>query len=177
MNEPLNTSVNPDADGLVGAVTEWPSNVLPSTKYRWCDGSLLSRTEFSLLFSRLGELHGVGDGSTTFGIPNLVDKLVRGTDGSSGNEVGTTGGSSAATMPAHDHPAGSLAVSPHSHSGGTDTGIANPGAGSFYGVSASISTSQTGSASPAVTGNTGSAGGSGDNWPPFVRLRHIIKVL
>jgi hypothetical protein len=90
--------------------------------------------------------------------------------------VGGTGGTKAATMPSHTHPAGTLAVSPHTHSGGTDTGIVNPGAGADVGVSATIATSQTGSASPGLTGDTGSTGAGGDNMPPFATVRYIIKV-
>lgn len=168
----LDTAVDPDADGLVGGVTAWPSNALPSAKYRFCDGSTVSRTEFSLLFSRLGTLHGVGDGSSTFALPNLVDKLVRGTDGSAGNEVGTTGGTSAASLPAHTH-GHTLAVSAHTHQSFDIV----PGGVLAAGTTYTWSYPQGGSTAPSISGSINSAGsGTGDNWPPFVRLRHIIKV-
>lgn len=38
-----------------------------------CDGSAISRTQFSELFRLLGETEGPGDGSTTFNLPNYLD--------------------------------------------------------------------------------------------------------
>jgi len=48
-----------------------------------CDGTLLSRTTYALLFAAIGTTFGVGDGSTTFAIPDLRGRFVRstGTDG------------------------------------------------------------------------------------------------
>ena len=37
-----------------------------------CDGSEVSRTDFPQLFEEIGTEWGVGDGTTTFNIPNLV---------------------------------------------------------------------------------------------------------
>lgn len=37
-----------------------------------CDGSAISRTEFAQLFAEIGTTWGVGDGTTTFNLPNLV---------------------------------------------------------------------------------------------------------
>src|SRR6476646_8181745 len=36
-----------------------------------CDGSAVSRVTYSSLFAYIGVLYGVGDGSTTFNLPNL----------------------------------------------------------------------------------------------------------
>jgi microcystin-dependent protein len=173
---------NPDADGLVGAITVYAGETLPGPKYRWCHGTqTLSRTEFSLLFSRLGELWGAGDGSTTFALPNMDKRVPAGIDSTGADaafdKVGDTGGTAASSLPDHTHTAGTLAVNPHTHSGGADTPVASPGAGAAIGVAAVIASSQTGSASPGLTGSTGSTGsGSGDNWPPYAAVRYIIKV-
>lgn len=151
------TAPNPDADGLVGAITLYAGETLPGPKYRWAHGTqTLSRTEFSLCFSRLGELWGAGDGSTTFNLPNLDKRVPAGVDSTGADAafdgVGDTGGSAAATMPAHDHPAfASVTV----QSGLGATIAAGSGTG------------------PLVTG---SAGGTGDNWPPYAAVLFIIKV-
>lgn len=43
-----------------------------------CDGSAVSRTTYADLFAVIGTTYGVGDGSTTFNLPDLVDKFVEG---------------------------------------------------------------------------------------------------
>lgn len=49
-----------------------------------CDGSEVSRITYAKLFEIIGEKFGKGDGSTTFNLPNLIDKFIEGTQ----NEVG-----------------------------------------------------------------------------------------
>ena len=46
--------------------------------YLICDGSAISRTTYSELFTAIGTLFGSGDGSTTFNIPDLIDKFIHG---------------------------------------------------------------------------------------------------
>lgn len=43
-----------------------------------CDGSAVSRTNYATLFDAVGTTYGTGDGSTTFALPNLIDKFVEG---------------------------------------------------------------------------------------------------
>lgn len=38
----------------------------------------MSRTQYSELFNVIGTLYGAGDGSTTFNVPNLIDRFVEG---------------------------------------------------------------------------------------------------
>ena len=46
--------------------------------YLLCDGSAISRTNYAKLFSVIGTIYGEGDGSTTFALPNLIDRVVQG---------------------------------------------------------------------------------------------------
>jgi hypothetical protein len=46
--------------------------------YVMCDGSAISRTDYANLFACIGEKFGVGDGSTTFNVPDLRDKTIQG---------------------------------------------------------------------------------------------------
>lgn len=46
-----------------------------------CDGSAKVRTDYPLLFSRIGVAWGAGDGSTTFNIPDLRDRALYGAGG------------------------------------------------------------------------------------------------
>lgn len=43
-----------------------------------CDGSAVSRTAYAALYAVIGTTYGNGNGSTTFNLPNLVDKFVEG---------------------------------------------------------------------------------------------------
>jgi hypothetical protein len=71
------------------------------------DGSAVSRTAYSLLFAAIGTTWGAGDGSTTFALPNAVNRLPFGAGG--GVPLGTYGGSFTANL-AHDHTG-----APHTH--------------------------------------------------------------
>ena len=61
-----------------------------------CDGSLISRTEYTRLFNAIGELYGSGDGTTTFQLPDLRGEFIRGFDDGRGidvdRELGTSQG-------------------------------------------------------------------------------------
>ncbi len=63
--------------------------------YFICDGTAYSRTTYSALFTKIGVAFGVGDGSSTFNIPNLQAKFPLGKSGSHG--LGSTGGAFAQT--------------------------------------------------------------------------------
>lgn len=43
-----------------------------------CDGSAVSRTDYDELFEVIGTTYGAGDGSTTFNLPNLIDRFSEG---------------------------------------------------------------------------------------------------
>lgn len=165
--------VNPDADGIVGSMLPYAGEVVPSPKWRFAHGTQnVSRTEFALLFSRLGERWGVGDGSTTFGLPNMDKKVPVGVDsaGAADYELGDTGGTEAATMPSHTH---TISPNPHSHSEASVTFIAGVSLAAGSGYDAIGSSPTTGGTSLTI----GNAGGTGDNLPPYNAVRYIIKVL
>jgi microcystin-dependent protein len=51
-----------------------------------CDGSAINRAIYSNLFAALGTVWGVGDGATTFNIPDLRGVVLRGADSNKGND-------------------------------------------------------------------------------------------
>ena len=53
----------------IGSIVDYAGGTLPNG-YFPCDGRAVSRTGYALLFSKLGTIWGVGDGTTTFNIPN-----------------------------------------------------------------------------------------------------------
>jgi len=58
-----------------------------------CDGSLLSRATYAVLFNVIGEKYGAGDGSSTFQIPDLRGEFIRGFDNGRGVDSGRAEGS------------------------------------------------------------------------------------
>jgi hypothetical protein len=45
-----------------------------------CDGGVVSRTTYAALFGLIGTTYGAGDGTTTFGVPDLRGQFIRGAD-------------------------------------------------------------------------------------------------
>ena len=54
------------------------------TGFRYCNGDAISRTDFADLFAVIGTAFGNGNGSTTFNVPDLRGKFLRGVDAGSG---------------------------------------------------------------------------------------------
>jgi microcystin-dependent protein len=88
-----------------GAVNTFAMNSAP-TGWLSCDGSLISRTTYSGLFSVVGTLYGVGDGSTTFNLPDLRGEFIRGFDAGRGVDSGRSFGTAQSDeLKSHTHSA------------------------------------------------------------------------
>ena len=61
-----------------GAGFEWYGASLPTGGYLWQDGAAVSRTTYAALFAVIGTAYGVGDGSTTFNVPDSRGRVVAG---------------------------------------------------------------------------------------------------
>lgn len=60
-----------------GSIIAFAGNTLPDG-YLLCDGSKVSRTTYKKLFDVIGTTYGAGDGTTTFTLPNLIDRFLEG---------------------------------------------------------------------------------------------------
>jgi len=107
----------------VGSVIDFAGNSAP-TGWLVCDGSAVSRTTYSDLFSAIGTLWGSGDGINTFNLPDLRRKTTIGAGGTGsatiGNSVGNTGGEenhtlSTSEIPSHTHNATTASAGSHKH--------------------------------------------------------------
>ena len=161
---------------LTGTIQMWPTVTAP-TGYLLCTGTAVSRTTYAALFAVIGTTFGVGDGSTTFNLPNYTNRMPYGTT------IGTTGGSADAIVVSHTHTATS-SDSGHIH-GQTWTGPDDfnlggepPGAviapdnnryGSFN------NNTNTGYANITTTVNSAGSSGTGANLPPYLGINFIIK--
>lgn len=58
----------------------------------YCDGSAISRTTYSALFTAISTIYGAGDGSTTFALPDFRGYFLRGANGTNSAAMGTAQG-------------------------------------------------------------------------------------
>lgn len=124
--------------GEIGEVIPFASEELPEN-FLACEGQAISRTSFDQLYDAIGTLHGVGDGSTTFNVPDLRDEFIRGAH--SGRSVGATEADSTAvngldvTAYSGSKTSGNVSAN-HSHYGGVASSIAGTKYGSTWDSSA-----------------------------------------
>lgn len=69
---------------LIGMIRVWPKDV---DKPGWllCDGKAVPRDSFPRLFGKIGTLYGVGDGTTTFNVPDMRGRIPLGKDNLGGS--------------------------------------------------------------------------------------------
>ena len=71
------SSITSVVDTAIGMVAPFAMDSVPKG-WLHCDGSAVSRDTYSLLYSKVGDTYGAGDGSTTFNLPDLQDEFIRG---------------------------------------------------------------------------------------------------
>lgn len=169
----------------VGSAVEYYGSTAPAG-WLFAAGQEVSRTTYAALFAAIGTTYGVGDGSTTFNLPDSRGRVVVGRDnmgGTPANRVtnagsgitattlGATGGSqllqqhnhaASVTDPGHIHTIGvRVNDTPNNHPAGGDgsTTALSPTTAAFTGISVAIA-------------DAGS--GSGQNMPPCIVANRII---
>ena len=89
-----------DGGGSVppGAILPYGGGTAP-TGYVLCDDTAKSRTDFAALFAIIGTTYGTGNGTTTFNVPDLRDRIPLG-KGTNNSTLGaeTTGASASAVV-------------------------------------------------------------------------------
>jgi microcystin-dependent protein len=163
-----------------GVINAFAGSTAPSG-WLICDGSAVSRSTYSDLFAVIGVTHGVGDGSTTFNLPDFRDKFIK---GKNADALGATGGASthSHTVNSHTHGDGTLRALIGATDGGTTLGWTKYGTTfshqrRYTGFSANVSSTTTVEATD-VAGNTDAASpgtNSQSNLPPYQTENFIIK--
>jgi microcystin-dependent protein len=107
---------------LIGSVTAFAME-MPPKGWLACNGQAVSRTQYSKLFQKIGITFGKGDGETTFNLPDLRERFMRGWEENSRQ----FGSYQADQMQSHTHQDGG-----HSHQGNMSSG-----GGHYHGASTS----------------------------------------
>jgi len=141
-----------------------------------CDGSNVSRATYAALFTAIGTAFGVGDGSTTFGVPDFRRRVSVGAGGTGtgtlGNAVGNSGGAETHTLVSGEMPSHTHTQNAHGHSVDARNGVNGETIG-LGGSDGSQSASFTLNAT-ATNQNTG-GGGAHNNMQPSLVVTKIIK--
>lgn len=139
-----------------GAVMPFAMNSAPAG-WLAADGSAVSRTTYATLFAAIGVIHGAGNGTTTFNLPDLRGYFVRG----AGTNTDGTASAAFGVKQADEFKS-------HSHTMFTQSGASGVnGSGSNY-VACSIATNATGAK------GTDAAGGA-ETRPKNIALLYCIK--
>ncbi len=131
-----------------------------------CDGSAISRSTFSVLFTAISTTYGVGDNSTTFNLPDGVGRVLIGAGTGAGLTLrarGDESGSETHTLTRDEMP---------NHTHGTTNGsiVVNSAAGTEY-----VTTAGNKGTIVAVSGVSSGADGAHENMQPFFVANWIIK--
>lgn len=177
-----------------GTVLPYAGSAAPSG-YLLCDGAAISRTTFSDLFGLIGTTYGVGDGSTTFNIPDLRGRVIAGQDdmggspvgrittaksGIDGSNLGEAGGSEdhqlvQAEMPGHTHYAvRKNTTSTDNYILAGDEILAATGPASNINERYALTETTEGDPNTAITSSTG-GDQAHNNVQPTIILNYIIK--
>jgi microcystin-dependent protein len=92
----------------------------PPAGWLLCDGAAVSRTTYAALFAIIGTTYGIGDGSTTFNLPDSRGRASAGFD-STQTEFNTLGKKSGAKTHTHEHvyPVGKSSANVATHEPGS----------------------------------------------------------
>ena len=178
-----------------GCMSPFAGSTAP-TGWLLCYGQAVSRTTYSTLFGVISTTYGVGDGSTTFNLPDMRGRGFIGLDNLGGaaasrvaaaTTLGDTGGAETADL-AHTHTTGDVTLTAaqsglpdHAHTVGVTTGGGSPGGATSNTQSTTINTSGvTGGAQSASQAHNHGATGSGGSateaiMNPYLAGGWIIK--
>ncbi|CDK99463.1 exported protein of unknown function [Magnetospirillum gryphiswaldense MSR-1 v2] len=153
-------AAGPSGSSPTGSLIQFAGSAAPEG-WLLCDGNAVSRSTYAALFAVVGTVYGVGDGATTFALPDLRGRAAIGagqgtslTNRTLGDKVGAeTHVLSVAEMPSHSH---------NYESHRPSSGAGGPVLGSSDGVLVQT-TNSVGSNAPH------------NNMPPSLALNFIIK--
>jgi len=162
-------------EGLVlvdtGTIVPWPTNSVPSG-YLDCNGAAVSRSTYADLFAVIGTTYGSGDGSTTFNVPNIKDRVCR-----RANSVNNKGGANTAScsITTSSRALSLNQIPSHSHNGPPGKGSDGIGNGSNNTTMGYAGNWAWGSRGGGAAHSHNISGGNVSTVQPYVATFFIIK--
>jgi len=154
-----------------GTIIPWPTSSIP-TGYLDCNGAAVSRSTYSALFSAISTTYGAGDGSSTFNVPDIKDKICNRT-----NTMGSTGGANTAacSISVSNRTLSLNQIPSHNHNGTPTRAADGIGFGNNSNTMRYQGTYTWNNAGNTGSHNHGSSGGNVSVQAPFVATFFIIK--
>ena len=166
----------------IGSLMPYAGTTTPAG-FLLCSNVAVSRTTYADLFAVIGTTYGVGDGTTTFNVPDLRGRIIAGLDNmggttasrltattitGGGDNVGEVGG-------AETHTLTEAQLAEHTHNM-NDFGVANAVSG-LYTSNGFVAGGAGVNASAGGRGNTTTGSGSAhNNVQPTMTLNYLIAV-
>jgi len=186
----------------IGGIIDYTGSTSPNSSFVLPYGQAISRATYSTYFAMVSTTFGVGDGSTTFNIPDLRGRVVAGKDDMGGSAasrltsstitggattLGNVGGAETITLTASQLPSLSITGSTSgtmSVSGTTPDGFNGGNVGSGVGGGGAFGGTKTGSVSGTASGSlsvsgsvSGTAGASHGNVGPTMVLNKLLRII
>ena len=168
----------------VGTILAHAANT-PPTGFLECNGSNISRSTYATLFSAISTTFGVGDGSSTFALPDLRGQFIRGWANTGSTDASRVFGSTQTDQNKnHTHTTDSTSltggirkISEGFGAGGSATGVFTKTADGNNTITGSSSTSPVGGVDfdGTHTHTISSSGGGTEARPTNLALMYIIK--
>ena len=168
----------------VGTILAHAANT-PPTGFLECNGSNISRSTYATLFSTISTTFGVGDGSSTFALPDLRGQFIRGWANTGNTDASRVFGSTQTDQNKnHTHTTDSTSltggirkISEGFLSGGSATGVFTKTSDGNNSITGSSSTSPVGGVDfdGTHTHTISSSGGGTEARPTNLALMYIIK--
>ena len=168
----------------VGTILAHAANT-PPTGFLECNGSNISRSTYATLFSAISTTFGVGDGSSTFALPDLRGQFIRGWANTGSTDASRVFGSTQTDQNKnHTHTTdttsltgGIRKISEGFGAGGSATGVFTKTADGNNTITGSSSTSPVGGVDfdGTHTHTISSSGGGTEARPINLALMYIIK--
>lgn len=149
-----------------GSIMAWPTATAP-TNWLICDGTAVSRSTYASLFAAIGTTYGVGNGSTTFNLPDLRGRVPVGRNAGTFGTLGATGGAETVTLTNAQLP--DIPINIRRFDGDANDylgGSSNP-----YGITTPYTTGGT----EYNIAQTRGGGGAHNNLQPYQVVNYIIK--
>ncbi|MGV7116502.1 phage tail protein [Paenibacillus kyungheensis] len=164
------------SEAFVGEIRMFAGNYAPED-WAFCDGQLLSISEYQTLFSLLGTTYG-GDGQTNFAVPDLRGRLPIhiGTNSGIAYTLGQKLGSETNTLQTSELPAHTHLVKATSDTATVNTPANNTWASTASNLYSNVTTTDlTSMDSTAISSNIG--GQAHNNMMPSLTISFIISLV